>query len=255
MLTQLMPSLARSLSGTMNDQAIRSLMQVFGNCNQPLQHRGPVNVTPNLPPSTGGGTYNGDYWNWQDFGDIINNYGGNEFFDFTENTYNDNRDFRTIDLSTRLGDTNTFITFINNPPGQAGEKGDRGDQGERGERGERGPAGERGSDGLSIVGPAGPPGSPGAAGADGLQGPAGPPGVTTVVVVGDPGEQLQKKTINFVKSLRIEYDLLRYVKGGTVTVACAEDGSISAQFTPIYGFADYVRWVEAVPGNETVLTR
>lgn len=254
MLTQLMPALARSLGNTLNQNDLRSLMQVLGNCNQPLQHRGPVNMAPTLPQfGASGGMYNGDYWNWDEYNNIVNHGDQYAFNDFS---YTDNRDFSTI----RLGDINnttvvnegnqTIINFINNPPGQQGDPGEKGDTGDPGRDGLDG---RDGRDGLSIVGPAGPPGQDGTPGQDGLQGPAGPPGVTTVVYIGDPGNQ-RSKTINFVKSLNIGYGLLRYVKGGTVNVTCAEDGSISANLALDYGFADYVQFVDPVPGTADVLT-
>lgn len=297
MLTNLMPALAKALGGSMSDQQLRGMMQALGNCNQPLEHRGTVGISPQMPPSTGGGTYNGDYWNWSEYGDIFNfnndnsnnvqgdqftylnnspfnnvnntsygdsntyneyndfsyNHGGEAFYDFS-----DRRTIRLGDVFNNAGDT--IINIVNNPPGQRGERGDRGDRGDRGERGDRGDRGadgadgERGANGLSIVGPPGPPGSDGRDGADGLQGPAGPPGVTTVIYIGEPGGPRQTKRISFVKSLRVGYGLLTYLKGGTVTASCGEDGSISVNFIPVYGSADYVQFVEGVPGSETVLT-
>ena len=224
MLTQLMPALARALGQTLGDQDLRALMQTLGNCNQPLQHRGPVNITPNTPTSTGGGTYNSNYWDWSDYSSIINNYGGdNVFNDIAFNSYNDNRDFRNIDLSTRLGDT--FVTFVNNPPGQRGEKGDRGEDGvgTPGRDGEPGERGEPGPPGLSIVGPPGPPGSPGEDGKDGkdgLQGPAGPPGPPGPVIPGGGGTPvIQYNSSDFVKNIQVRKVNLDVV----VDVRCEED--------------------------------
>ena len=254
MLTQLMPALARSLGNTLNQNDLRSLMQVLGNCNQPLQHRGPVNLAPTMPQfGAGGGMYNGDYWNWNEYNNVINHSDENVFNDFL---YNDNRDFSTI----RLGDINTtnvfnegnqtIINLINNPPGQRGDPGEKGDTGDPGRDGLDG---RDGRDGLSIVGPAGPPGQDGADGRDGLQGPAGPPGVTTVVVIGDPGNQ-RSKTINFVEKVEFIEDTIRYVKGGKVTVTCAADGSISAKLDLQHGEADTIRFIKVKPGKATVLT-
>jgi hypothetical protein len=75
-----------------------------------------------------------------------------------------------------------------------------------------------------------------------------------VIYIGEPGGPRQTKRISFVKSLRVGYGLLTYLKGGTVTASCGEDGSISVNFIPVYGSADYVQFVEGVPGSETVLT-
>jgi hypothetical protein len=252
MLTQVMPALVRSLGNTLNQNDLRSLMQVLGNCNQTLEHRGPVNLSPTLPQfGAGGGMYNGDYWDWNEYNNIVNEGDQYSFFDIS----NDNRDFRTI----RQGDINTtnvfnegnqtIINLINNPPGQRGDPGEKGDTGDPGRDGLDG---RDGRDGLSVVGPAGPPGQDGADGRDGLDGPAGPPGVTTVVVIGDPGNQ-RSKEIKFVKSLNVGYGQIRYMKGGTVTVTCADDGSIAASFNPVFGFADYVEFVEGITGTATVL--
>lgn len=233
MLTQLMPALARALGQTLGDQDLRALMQTLGNCNQPLQHRGPVNITPNTPTSTGGGTYNSNYWDWSDYNNIINNYGGdNVFNDIAFNSYNDNRDFRTIDLSTRLGDT--FVTFVNNPPGQRGEKGDRGEDGvgTPGRDGEPGERGEPGPPGLSIVGPPGPPGSPGEDGKDGrdgLQGPAGPPGPPGPIIFVDLDERLRTRTVKVVTGAELVWNNKEILSG--VEVTCVED---EINVEPIY---------------------
>lgn len=231
MLTQLMPALARALGNSLNDQDLRAMMQVLGNCNQPLQHRGPVTLSPDLPNGTGGGTYNNNYWNWEDFNDIINNYGDNVFNDLTRNTYNDNRDFRQLQFITRLGDNIT--NYITNPPGQRGEKGERGDQGTAGtdgRDGERGERGEPGPPGLSIAGPPGPPGAPGrdgADGSDGLQGPAGPPGPPGPVVYVGGQSDLQYNTSDFVKGIETETVSLDVV----VDVRCDGDDIVVDKVT------------------------
>ena len=222
MLTQLMPALARSLSGTMSDQQVRSLMQSLGNCNQPLEHRGEVSFTPQMPRSTGGGTYNSEYWNWSDFGDIvnlgdnINNFGGDSFTHFGGNntynnitnrntynntsnsfneystfnynyggdTFNDFSDRRTI----RLGDVfnragDTIINIVNNPPGLPGRDGRDGRDGADGSRGDRGEAGAPGERGRDGISIVGPAGPAGADGRDGRDGLPGPAGPPGVTTV------------------------------------------------------------------------
>lgn len=313
MLTQLMPAMARAFGNSISDQQLRSLMQALGNCNQPLEHRGEVALPQQMPPGSGrGGMANGDYWNWDDYGDLVNpgnninlntnnplningdtvtypnnadggnyfvnrgNRGGNSYssdnnsfnefstfsYSYGGDTFADYSDRSTIrlgDIFNQAGDT--IINLINNPPGRPGRDGrdgrdgvgGDGRDGRDGERGEAGVPGERGAPGIGLVGPAGPPGQAGPAGANGLQGPAGPPGVTTVVVIGDPGNQ-RTKEITFVKKLNVGYGQIRYLKGGTVNVSCAADGSISASFVPVFGFADYVAFADPVRGSATVLT-
>lgn len=311
MLTQLMPAMARAFGNSISDQQLRSLMQALGNCNQPLEHRGEVALPQQMPRGSGnGGMFNGDYWNWTEYGDLVNpgnninlntgnpinvngdtvtypnnadggnyvvnrgNRGGNNYFS-DSNSFNEVSNFAynyggdaffdMSDRSTiRLGDIfnqagDTVINLINNPPGRPGRDGRDGRDGldgldgRAGERGEAGVPGQRGAPGLGFIGPAGPPGQTGPAGQDGLQGPAGPPGITTVVVIGDPGNQ-KSKTINFVKNVEFIEDTIKYVKGGTVNVTCAEDGSISASFVPVFGFADTIRFIKVIPGTATVLT-
>lgn len=45
MLTQTAPALRRSLQGALSPQVVAALTQSLGNCNQPLTHRGSVNIT------------------------------------------------------------------------------------------------------------------------------------------------------------------------------------------------------------------
>jgi hypothetical protein len=46
MLTQAMPALVKALTGVLPPAAVKQLTQALGNCNQPLTHRGDVQVTP-----------------------------------------------------------------------------------------------------------------------------------------------------------------------------------------------------------------
>jgi hypothetical protein len=61
MFTQAMPALVNAMSGSMSQNAIRQLMQVLGNCNQPLEHRGPISVNPS-PLQSERGVYDGGRW-------------------------------------------------------------------------------------------------------------------------------------------------------------------------------------------------
>ena len=46
MLTQAMPALVKALTGVLPPAAVKQLTQALGNCNQPLTHRGDVQITP-----------------------------------------------------------------------------------------------------------------------------------------------------------------------------------------------------------------
>lgn len=235
MLTQAMPALSRALGNVLSPQDLRALMQVLGNCNQPLQHRGPVQIAPATPNfgGGGGGMFNRPYWNWNEYRNIINN-GGDSFYDNRTNNFSTyNQDFSTNYFQTFSetfnnnfdNSTNIFNTYINNPPGQKGdpgEKGDKGDPGAPGRDGTNGADGTPGTRGLSIIGPAGPAGKDGDPGKDGLQGPAGPPGITTVIFVDGPDRpSVDQEVLTGVKFKTIE---IEYVD--SVDVTCSEDGGI-----------------------------
>lgn len=93
-----MPALAQALAGSLSEPALRQLMQALGNCQQPLTHRGEINLQP--PYSTGpGGLVRPGTWSPNAFGDLLptagqnvtvdiagsknlvtnNNYGGHQF--------------------------------------------------------------------------------------------------------------------------------------------------------------------------------
>jgi hypothetical protein len=61
MFTQAMPALVNAMSGSMPQNAIRQLMQVLGNCNQPLEHRGPISINTS-PRQSERGVYDGGRW-------------------------------------------------------------------------------------------------------------------------------------------------------------------------------------------------
>jgi len=55
--TQNMPALARSAGSQMTPQMLQSLMQTFGNCAQPIVHRGPVTIEPGMAKPQRNGVY------------------------------------------------------------------------------------------------------------------------------------------------------------------------------------------------------
>jgi hypothetical protein len=70
MFTQQVPALVNALSGALPDSAVRSLMQALGNCQQPLAHRGDVNLAPREPPNTKG-VVGGPAWNPQQYQELF----------------------------------------------------------------------------------------------------------------------------------------------------------------------------------------
>jgi hypothetical protein len=96
MFTQSMPQLAQALSGALPDDALRQLMQSLGNCQQPLTHRGAVNIQ--APDTTGiNGLAKSGRWNPATYRDIMPNAGDGGYVDIpgsggnsTTNNYNNN---------------------------------------------------------------------------------------------------------------------------------------------------------------------
>lgn len=139
MLTQTMPAVTRALFSAMPPGAIAQLSQALGNCNQPLTHRGSVNIQPseylydNAKKPTGqwnpanyrdilpvagqpylaggsGGPGTGGYWDvpgwgrpggWNSY-----NYGGDSFY------FPTNQEFQTNNYyggpTTNIGGNTTF---------------------------------------------------------------------------------------------------------------------------------------------------
>lgn len=84
MFTQSMPALAQALAGALPEAAIQQLMQSLGNCQQPLTHRGAINLQP--PTTTGaGGLARPGTWNANDHTDILPKAGDNVFVDMPGN--------------------------------------------------------------------------------------------------------------------------------------------------------------------------
>lgn len=114
MLTQTMPALARALTGVMPEAAIRQVMQALGNCNQPLEHRGPVSFRPSDQfRQTGAGVYQGGAWNPGDYQQLIdapNAINNRGFIDtpYTQNRWGDSSHQTTN--NNFLGDNFLFNT-------------------------------------------------------------------------------------------------------------------------------------------------
>lgn len=70
MFTQQAPAIIKALSGVLPDNAVRSLVQALGNCQQPLAHRGDVNLAPKEPANTKGVLGNNG-WNPQQYQNLF----------------------------------------------------------------------------------------------------------------------------------------------------------------------------------------
>ncbi len=187
MLTQTMPALIQAMQGTLPPDALKQLTQALGNCNQPLTHRGDVNIQPTTPGNKNGvyGGYDDPPWppDWDrslipDINNITNNnmvdmpgfnsgdwntnnYAGSQFYFPTNNAFNLNNYYggdttniggnSYFDNTTtkNLNTTNINTTTINNSPIP-------------GAPGPAGPAGGRGAGGV--------PGFPGGFGGGGRAG-------------------------------------------------------------------------------------
>ena len=162
MYTQSMPALVKALTGVLPPAALKQLTQALGNCNQPLTHRGQVNVQAEqyaydrglapqgtwnpgeyqrlLPTSTQAGGLGGDIVlpgfggsGWNSF-----NFGGDSFFFPTEQAFNQNMYYGgpTFNVGGNVSfdntQTNTLtaqqlitenITIVQGPGGGCGEPG------------------------------------------------------------------------------------------------------------------------------------
>lgn len=125
MLTQTMPAVVEALVQALPEQAIRALTQALGNCNQPLTHRGSLNIQPYVYGNRRG-VYTGQRWNPADYRDILPtagesddvdlpgytagdwnsvNYAGGNFF-FPTDQYFDESNFYGGPTTNIGGDTN-----------------------------------------------------------------------------------------------------------------------------------------------------
>lgn len=125
MLTQTMPAVVEALVQALPEQAIRALTQALGNCNQPLTHRGSLNIQPYVYGNKRG-VYTGQRWNPADYRGILPtagesddvdlpgytagdwnsvNYAGGNFF-FPTDQYFDESNFYGGPTTNIGGDTN-----------------------------------------------------------------------------------------------------------------------------------------------------
>lgn len=215
MLTQAMPALAQAMQGVMPQMAVRRMMQALGNCNQPLEHRGPVSIRPTTrtPENElglgggqgGGGSFgpgvysDGGVWNQSlinQFTDVSQIFNNNSFVDLATfnnylNTVNNNFGGDSFLFNNNANyNTNLFpTTIINGVIGSDGINGINGFNGVDGQPGVSGAAGLPGAAGADgapgVAGPAGQAGAAGLAGAAGAAGAAGPPGAAGLA--GRPG--------------------------------------------------------------------
>lgn len=88
MFTQSMPALAQALSGALPEAALRQLMQSLGNCQQPLTHRGAINLQPTNATGANGLARTGT-WRPSDYTTILPKAGDNVFVDMAGDNYND----------------------------------------------------------------------------------------------------------------------------------------------------------------------
>lgn len=155
MLTQTMPAVVEALVQNLPEQAIRALTQALGNCNQPLTHRGSLNIQPYVYGNRRG-VYTGQRWNPNDYKDILPNagesddvdlpgfragdwnsvnYGGGNFFFPTDQFFDESNfyggpttniggdtNFETINATT-INVTNINTTNINGGGGGGGPGG------------------------------------------------------------------------------------------------------------------------------------
>lgn len=133
MLTQTMPAVVEALMQVLPEQAIRSLTQALGNCNQPLTHRGSLNIQPYVYGNRRG-VYTGQRWNPADYRNILPtagstgdadmagfnagdwnsvNYAGGNFF-FPTDQYFDESNFYGGPTTNIGGDTNFDTINVNN---------------------------------------------------------------------------------------------------------------------------------------------
>jgi hypothetical protein len=80
MLTQAAPAVVKALVESLPEQAVRALTQAIGNCNQPLTHRGPLNIQPYVYGNRRG-VYTNQRWNPADYKGILPNAGESDNVD------------------------------------------------------------------------------------------------------------------------------------------------------------------------------
>ena len=91
-----MPALAQALSGALPEAALRQLMQSLGNCQQPLTHRGAINIQPTNVTGANGLARTGT-WRPSDYTGLLPSAGDNVFVDMAGNSYNDTTNSNNYD--------------------------------------------------------------------------------------------------------------------------------------------------------------
>jgi hypothetical protein len=137
MYTQSMPALVKALTGVLPPAALKQLTQALGNCNQPLTHRGTVNIAPEQYLYNNG-IAPGGTWNPNEYNDILPtsseaagsdivlpgfggapwnsfNYGGDSFFFKTDAAFNTNAYYGgpTFNVGGNVQFDNTQTTTLN----------------------------------------------------------------------------------------------------------------------------------------------
>jgi len=222
MLTRTMPSVMRALGSALDSQTLKSFTQALGNCNQPLEHRGNVEMSPTnyfiRQGEYGGDTYNQGYSsnqytqynptfqniyapNFGDFNPIFpppffpdpilppNLDPGDQFIDIggdINNNINNNLYPSTFFFPT----TNNFSYTTNNHIGGNTTIDNSTTENSYITNNNTTNLFVRNINGNPIQGPSGPPGQPGADGRDGRDGAPGAPGALIPVpfpVITPPG--------------------------------------------------------------------
>ena len=208
MLTRTMPSVMRALGSALDSQTLKSFTQALGNCNQPLEHRGNVEMSPTnyfiRQGEYGGDTYNQGYStnqytqynptfqniyapNFGDFNPIFpppffpdpilppNLDPGDQFIDIggdINNNINNNLYPSTFFFPT----TNNFNYTTNNHIGGNTTIDNSTTENSYITNNNTTNLFVRNINGNPVQGPSGPPGQPGADGRDGRDGAPGAPG-------------------------------------------------------------------------------
>ena len=208
MLTRTMPSVMKALGSALDSQTLKSFTQALGNCNQPLEHRGNVEMSPTnyfiRQGEFGGDTYNQGYStnqytqynptfqniyapNFGDFNPIFpppfypdpilppNLDPGDQFIDIggdINNNINNNLYPSTFFFPT----TNNFNYTTNNHIGGNTTIDNSTTENSYITNNNTTNLFVRNINGNPVQGPSGPPGQPGADGRDGRDGAPGAPG-------------------------------------------------------------------------------
>jgi len=233
MLTRTMPSVMRALGSALDSQTLKSFTQALGNCNQPLEHRGNVEMSPTnyfiRQGEYGGDTYNQGYStnqytqynptfqniyapNFGDFNPIFpppffpdpilppNLDPGDQFIDIggdINNNINNNLYPSTFFFPT----TNNFNYTTNNHIGGNTTIDNSTTENSYITNNNTTNLFVRNINGNPVQGPSGPPGQPGADGRDGRDGAPGAPGALIPVpfpVLTPPGVPPPQPSTRFI---------------------------------------------------------